>query len=244
VAGRVRPDSPRVLVNPPAQGTLTLNDNGSFTYAVPAGLNGSVTFTYKVNDGTVDGSTATVTLTRPADQAPTAVDDAYALPFNSPLTVSAVQGVLANDTDPEGDPITASLVAGPSTGTLTFNADGSFQFAFPPNFAGPVTFTYQVADGRLAGSIGTVTLTRSLDQPPVAADDSCTLPFASPFVVPAATGVLANDTDAEGDPITPTLVSPPAVGTVTFNADGSFSYAFPADFVGPVTFTYKVADPN
>jgi Ca2+-binding RTX toxin-like protein len=233
-----------ILVDPPAQGNVTLNDDGSFTYSFPADLNGSVTFTYKVNDGTVDGSTATVTLTRTADQAPTAVDDAYALPFNSPLTVSAAQGVLANDTDPEGDPITASLVSGPSTGTLTFNADGSFQFAFPPNFGGPETFTYQVADGRLAGTIGTVTLTRSLDQPPVAHNDSYVLPFASPLVVPAATGVLANDTDAEGDPITPTLVSPPAVGTVTFNADGSFSYAFPADLVGPVTFTYKVADPT
>jgi len=233
-----------VLVDPPSIGILDLRPNGSFTYDYPSDLDGSVTFTYRVNDGLTYGSTATVTLTRPPNQVPTSIDDAYALPFNSPLTVSAENGVLHNDTDPEGDPITANLVSGPSAGTLSFNTDGSFEFSFAPGFGGPVTFTYRATDGRGTGNIGTVTLDRSLDQPPVGDNENYTLPFASPFVVPATIGVLANDKDAEGDPMIATLVTPPPVGTLTLQADGSFFYSFPPALVGSVSFTYKVADPT
>ena len=76
---------------------------------------------------------------------------------------------------------------------------------------------------------------------PVARDDAFALPFASPFQVPAQ-GVLANDTDPDGDPVSVSIVSPPAVGNLTLNPDGSFAYAFPVDFVGSVSFTYKLAD--
>src|SRR5262249_31907265 len=62
-----------VLVNGPANGTLTLNVDGSFTYTPNANWNGTDSFTYKVNDGTVDSNTVTVTLTvTPVNDAPTA----------------------------------------------------------------------------------------------------------------------------------------------------------------------------
>jgi hypothetical protein len=64
-----------------------------------------------------------------------------------PLTASVADGVLANDSDPEGDAMTASLVTGPASGTLSFNSDGSFVYTSSPSFFGSVTFTYQVSAG-------------------------------------------------------------------------------------------------
>ena len=233
-----------VLVDPPVQGTLDLRLDGSFTYTFPAGLIGPVTFTYKANDGTVDGTTATVTLTRPPNQAPVAAADGYNLPRLTPFSVivQAAQGVLVNDTDGDGDSLTAILVSPPAQGTLDFASDGSFTYTFPAGLTGSATFTYKVTDGRSDSPTAAVTLTRPPDQPPVAGDDSYLVPLAGPFVVLAAQGLLVNDTDAEGDPILITHVTQPSAGSVTVNADGSFSYTFPDDLVGPVTFTYTVAD--
>ena len=59
-----------------------------------------------------------------------------------------------------------------------------------------------------------------------------------------APGVLGNDVDLDGDPLTATLVSGPAHGTLTFNPDGSFVYTPDANYSGPDSFTYTVSDSN
>jgi Ca2+-binding RTX toxin-like protein len=76
---------------------------------------------------------------------------------------------------------------------------------------------------------------------PIARDDTFAVPFASPMQVPAP-GVLGNDSDPDGDPVTVSLLSQPAIGSVTLNPDGSFAYAFPVDFVGTTSFSYKASD--
>ena len=55
--------------------------------------------------------------------------------------------MLANDTDPDGDPLTAALVAGPTHGTLTLNPDGSFTYTPDPASSAPTRFTYRASDG-------------------------------------------------------------------------------------------------
>ena len=90
------------------------------------------------------------------DRPPTAQNDSYGATAGVPLTVTAGQGVLANDSDPDGDSLTASLVSGPSSGALTFNADGSFVYTPSASFFGSVTFTYQVSAG---GQTDTATVT-------------------------------------------------------------------------------------
>ena len=55
--------------------------------------------------------------------------------------------MLANDTDVDGNPLTAALVADPAHGTLTLNADGSFTYTPTANYNGPDTFTYRATDG-------------------------------------------------------------------------------------------------
>ena len=87
----------------------------------------------------------TITVTAVND-APAAADDAYSTTEDTPLTVAA-PGVLANDTDPDGDPLTAVLVTGPSHGTLTLNANGSFTYTPAANYNGPDSFTYRASDG-------------------------------------------------------------------------------------------------
>lgn len=91
------------------------------------------------------------------DQPPVAENDNYSAQGGVPLTVGAGDGVLANDRDPDGDPMTATLVSGPSRGTLALNSDGSFVYTASPDFFGQDTFTYQVTAGGLSDT-GQVTI--------------------------------------------------------------------------------------
>jgi len=113
-----------------------------------------------VSDGELsDTGTITITITDvPDNAAPVAVDDAYEMDEDTVLTINA-PGVLNNDTDADGDTLTAVLVAGPTNGTLTLNADGSFTYTPAPNFFGTDTFTYVANDGTSDSNIATVTLT-------------------------------------------------------------------------------------
>jgi hypothetical protein len=90
---------------------------------------------------------------------PVAVDDGYCTPDDAPLEVPAVLGVLANDLDPDGDPLTAVLDSGPSHGTLDLHADGSFAYTSTIGFSGVDTFTYHANDGELDSNIATVRIT-------------------------------------------------------------------------------------
>jgi VCBS repeat-containing protein len=89
---------------------------------------------------------------------PAASNDAYATTVSSALAVAA-PGVLANDTDADGDRLSASLVAGPSHGTLTLNPSGSFAYTPAANYSGTDTFTYRAGDGQATSNTATVSLT-------------------------------------------------------------------------------------
>jgi VCBS repeat-containing protein len=157
------------------------------------------------------------------------------------LTVAA-PGVLGNDTDPDGDPLNAVLVSGPSHGTLTLNADGSFGYTPAADFAGTDAFSYRASDGALSSNPATVTLTVApVNDAPVAAADAYSTVEDTALTV-AAPGVLGNDTDPDGDPLTAVLVSGPGHGTLTLNADGSFGYTPAADFAGTDAFSYRASD--
>ena len=168
-----------------------------------------------------------------------ATNDTYTTPQNTTLTVAA-PGVLANDSDPSGKPLTAALVAGPANGTLTLNPNGSFSYTPKAGFYGADSFTYRDSDGTLQSNTATVALTVT-QQPPVAANDTYTTPENTTLTV-AAPGVLANDSDPSGKPLTAALVAGPANGTLTLNSNGSFSYTPKAGFSGADSFTYRDSD--
>ena len=105
-----------VQVTGPANGTLSLNPNGGFTYTPATGFVGSDSFTYAANDGFVNSDPATVSVTVLAtgpNTAPVAVADSYSAFANNPLTVAA-SGVLANDTDLDANTLTAALNTPPA----------------------------------------------------------------------------------------------------------------------------------
>src|SRR5205085_2645502 len=125
-----------LLVSGSAHGTLTLNGNGSFTYTPNANYNGPDSFTYKANDGLLASNVATVSITVVAvNDAPVASNEAYSTNEDTTLNVS-VSGVLGNDSDVDGPSLSAILVSGPSHGSLTLNADGSFSYTPASNYNG------------------------------------------------------------------------------------------------------------
>jgi Ca2+-binding RTX toxin-like protein len=90
---------------------------------------------------------------------PVAVDDAFTHHGSDTALVAPASGVLANDTDADNDPLTASLVSGPTQGTLTLNADGSFSYQPAEDFVGVVSFTYTAGDGTGESNVATATIT-------------------------------------------------------------------------------------
>jgi hypothetical protein len=94
---------------------------------------------------------------RPTNIAPAAADDAYSVAAGGTLDVAA-PGVLGNDTDADGDDITSSLIAGPSHGTLSLNADGSFTYVPAAGFSGTDTFVYRASDSAGGSDAATVTI--------------------------------------------------------------------------------------
>ncbi|MDH3969354.1 MAG: cadherin-like domain-containing protein, partial [Rhodospirillales bacterium] len=229
----------------PASGSLTLNTDGSFSYTPNADFNGTDSFTYFANDGTSNSDLpATVTITVNAiNDPPVAVNDSYTTDEDVPLNVPAT-GVLANDTDVDGDALTAVLVpaSGPDNGSLTLNSDGSFTYTPNANFNGDDSFRYVANDGQANSNEATVTITvNAVNDPPVAVDDSYVTDEDVPLTV-TAPGVLANDTDADGDTLTAALVTDVSNGTLALAADGSFSYTPDANFNGDDTFTYVAND--
>src|SRR6185436_11017127 len=106
-----------------------------------ANYNGSDSFTYKANDGQADSGIATVSIAiTPVNDAPVAVNDSYTTAEDTALNV-VVPGVLANDSDVDGDTLSAVWVSQPTHGTLSLNRNGSFSYVPAANYNGLDSFT-------------------------------------------------------------------------------------------------------
>jgi hypothetical protein len=112
----------------------------------------------RLGSGPPPTPTPAPTSTPVANSAPVAADDHYSVQQDATLTVAA-PGVLANDTDADGDPLTAILASGPSHGTIQLNADGSFAYTPASGFSGQDSFTYWANDGSANSNLATVTFT-------------------------------------------------------------------------------------
>ncbi|MEE8535994.1 MAG: cadherin-like domain-containing protein, partial [Kiloniellales bacterium] len=130
----------------PGNGTVVLNSDGSFIYTPNADFYGTDSFDYIVSDGESADRTIVIVDVAPFPDPPIANDDMYFAVTNQTLTVSASDGVLANDSDPDGDPFTVSGNSSPDSGTVVLNSDGSFIYS-PGSFSGTASFIYQARDG-------------------------------------------------------------------------------------------------
>ena len=235
------------VVTPPANGGVTLNPDGSFTYTPNANFAGIDTFTYTANDGALPSAVpATVTITVNAvNDAPVAVADAYTTDVNITLTVPA-PGVLGNDTDVDTAPAswTATVVTPPASGGVTFEPRRLVHLHPEPGLHRHRRLLLHRQRRRPA------------QRPPRHRHHHRHRPGQRPprrerrLLQPSSerhphccrAGVLANDTDADGTPLTAVVVAGPAHGTLTLNPDGSFTYTPTSSFVGSDTFTYRAFD--
>ena len=191
-----------------ANGTVALV-TGRLRYTPNSNFNGSDSFTYRASDGTSDSNAATVAVTlSEVNDAPAAVTDSKTTAEDTPISFPATD-LLANDTkgpvDESGQTLTVISVSNRPGGTVTLSA-GTIPFTPSSNFAGPAGFRYTVRDnGTTNGvsdpktAIGTVNVTISaVNDAPVAVNDAYTATEDTPLVI-TAPGVLANDTDIDGN---------------------------------------------
>ena len=176
----------------------------------------------------------------PGNQPPQVIDDSYAVHAGTALDVATADGLLANDRDPDGDPLQVLAVDGPANGTLDFDADGAFRYTPAPGFTGTETLHYTVSDG-IDTAQGTLQIQVD-NQAPATAPDSYTLVQGRTILVDAGAGLLANDSDPDGDLLQLENYQAAANGSLVVNPDGSFSYTPNAGFSGTESLQYAVSD--
>jgi hypothetical protein len=171
-----------------------------------------------------------------ANRAPRANADDAATFTGTPVVIA----VLANDDDPDGDPIVVSAATQPASGTVTFVGGLDVTYAPAAGFTGSDAFSYTISDGRGGFATATVIVTVALapNTPPTAAPDAATTAFNTPVTVP----VLLNDADPNGDPIAVVAVDATnPSGTLSFTAT-SVTFTPNAGFSGIASFVYVVSD--
>ncbi|MEX0641965.1 MAG: Ig-like domain-containing protein, partial [Pirellulales bacterium] len=149
----------------------------------------------------------------------------------------APAGLLANDSDVELSPLTASVESYPSHGTLSVLPGGGFNYTPNPGFVGTDSFTYRASDGENMSAPATVSIVVRSAIAPVAVADSFVVDEDNGLLVAASQGVIANDAGREA---VAELVIGPAHGTLNLAADGSFVYTPAPDFAGVDRFWYRL----
>ncbi|MDB5297996.1 MAG: thrombospondin, partial [Phycisphaerales bacterium] len=229
-------------VSAPAHGTAAANPNGTITYVPAAGYAGADAFAYTVSDGRGGTATAAVAVTvRAPNRPPVAAADAAAVPEDQTVTVA----VLANDVDPDGDPLTVTVAAtsGPLHGSATVNQDRTVTYRPAADYNGPDGFTYVVSDGKGGTATAAVTITVTpVNDAPVARNMGIGAFQNTPF--PLAFAQLPVS-DADGDPLVLTGIAvAPAHGTAALAPGGGVTYTPARDYVGSDEFRYAVSDGN
>jgi YD repeat-containing protein len=152
-------------------------------------------------------------------------------------TIVQVIDVRANDSEPDGDPITLSQVTTPAKGTAVI-ANGKVEYTANSGATGTDSFSYTIIDGRGGSANTTVSITAFVaNSAPVAVTESATV---APTVA-TTLSVRANDTDADGDNLTISNVSTPSKGTTSISS-GNIVYTANANTTGTDSFNYTVID--
>src|ERR1051325_833125 len=218
------------IVTPPAHGTLSPPGSGvaARTYTPTTGYEGPDSFTFKANDGTLDSNVATVSITVQNGQ-PVANDQTVTLNKNTQ------QSITLTATDPNNDPLTYSIVTPPAHGTLSGTAPN---LTYNPalDYVGPDSFTFKANDGTLDSNVATVSIT--IGESPVANDQTVTLNKNT------QQSITLTATDPNNDPLTYSIVTPPAHGTLSPPGSGvaARTYTPTTGYEGPDSFTFKAND--
>lgn len=224
-----------------AHGKVVILADGTFTYTPNNNYSGNDSFVYQVCDNANNCCTGTVNVTVVAVQhAPVATADFFSVNEDTPSVNQ--YNVLTNDTDADGQSLTAIPGKPAQHGTVVLNPNGTFTYTPNPNFNGTDTFTYYANDGIENSGETLVTITVvPVNDAPVAGNDAITTNEDVPIDIP----VLANDTDIEDALVVSmiVIVTPPAHGTLNINpGTGKVTYTPNPDYFGNDSFEYKVKD--
>lgn len=240
-----------------ANANVIVNSNGSATVIPNAGYTGLIAFTFSVCDITIVlpqplcdtefvliNILDSIPLTNPL--APIANDDRVTTPRN----IGVVVNVLANDKDPNGDPLSVSFLGNSAQGiTATVNADGSVNYTPPTDFVGVDTLAYKVCDNtspspKCDSALVIITMTNDSTAisniAPVAVDDYVKTTIGNPVTI----AVKINDSDPDGNTLgTPSLVKSANYATsLVLNPSGTYTYTPDSSFNGNDTFMYSICD--
>ena len=235
-----------VPVQDASHGDLTIYSNGSFVYVPDAGYEGADTVYYRICDnGTpslCSNGRLIINITPVTNLKPVASDDVASVNEDQTLTGSSL---LANDNDPDGNNLAINTVpvTNVAHGLLTINSDGTYSYTPSNNYYGSDSFRYEVCDDGVPSLCDTATVNitvQPVNDAPTAINDIASVNEDNTVVI----NVLANDSDAEGNPMTVTIMSgkAPVHGTAVVNPDGTISYTPSANFNGTDSLRYQVCD--
>ncbi|MEN5036762.1 calcium-binding protein [Pseudomonas sp. TWI929] len=225
-------------------GTVTRNDDGSWTITPAPDYNGPLLLNYVVIDGKGGSANAVQRLDLAAvNDAPTITTTLLtAIAEDSGERLITQAELLANAGDVDGDALTASaLTIASGGGSLVDNLDGSWRYTPALNDDSSVTFSFTVSDASVT-TTGSATLDLTpVNDAPQANPDALTATQDTP-VTYTATQLLGNDSDIEGDPLVLVAVASGVGGTVVLDADGNVSFTPTPNFVGEAKFSYTISD--
>ena len=218
-------------------GSITISGSTA-TYTPNQDWNGTDTFTYKANDGTVDSNTATATITVGA------VNDA---PIATDVNISTAEDTAASTTlaatDIDGDVLTYIIVSNPSNGSLGSVNGADVTYTPTANWNGTDTFTFKSNDGTVDSNIATVTVTvATVNDAPVANDVTASMDENKIAGRYQPVTITLDATDVEGDALTYFKQSDPTNGTLGSITNNQVVYTPTQDFNGEDTFIYKATD--
>ena len=220
--------------------TLDLRGLGPLTVSYDADNAENGTVTFFGEDGASTGTLRFVNIENviaPTDGAPVANPDVVTTPQFTDITIE----VLANDTDPTGQPLTV-ISASAERGDVTLNPDGTITYSAPRDDNGPtdtITYTIRDPDGNTATSTVSVTIT-NVNDAPSAENDFASTTAATPVVI----NVLANDSDPDGDVLSFLGTPNSPDGAVDVNPDGTLTFTPNPGFIGAAVISYTVTDGN
>ena len=215
-------------------GTISDNEDGTYTYTPASNFSGADTFGYRVTDGHGGDGFATVTVTvNPVNDAPIANNDDLLTPVGGALTIAAAT-LLANDTDIDGDTLTVSSVDAASTegGTIT-----GLVYTPPALFVGVDTFSYTISDSAGGSDTATVSVFVGNTAPNAVDDPAAALEDTRTNLV-----VVSNDSDPDGDALAIVAFTQPATGSITQLSASVLAFDPAANMTGADAFTYTITD--
>jgi LPXTG-motif cell wall-anchored protein len=222
------------LVDGPAHGKVMINADGTYVYTPNDNYNGSDSFTFKANDGSLDSNVATVSITvNPVNDVPVATNDTATVSEDGSVKVS----VLSNDSDVDGDTLTITSVTTPAHGIVVINQDGTISYTPDANYNGTDSFSYTISDGHGGTATETVNITVK------AVNDSPTVPNynrVTQYNKAVSGKVIGNDID--GDTLEYSLKTSSAKGYVEVDSSGIWTYVPNLNYVGTDSFTVEVSD--